>query len=134
MTECYPIEYETKVSICYDEISGPYPVKAYIKFLFYDPTKYQNQTITYNLVCGTSYDQALSNAKTVYPYMKEIPCGIKTWNLYYPVTIFKNVTIFKDGYWDQKEIMIGSAVSIIVLIIMFGIAYLLAYRRGYATF
>jgi len=130
MTKCYPIEYSSEIKICYDGIfrdDGPYPVRGYIKFLFYNPSKKENETITYNLVCGTSQDQALSNAKTNYPYMKEIACGIKTWN-YYPVTLFRN------GYWDQKQLMIGGGVATGALIAIFIISCLVTYRRRYVSY
>lgn len=127
MTKCYPIEYSTEIKICYDgpfAENGPYPVRSYITFLFYNPTKNLNETIKYNLVCGNSVNEALSNAQQLYPYMKEITCGIKTWN-YRPVTLFQN------GYWDQKELMISGFVFSFVFIIMFIVIYVINCRRRY---
>lgn len=118
-TTCYPNNYGTEIRICYDASqgllheTGPYPVTAWIEFIYFNPAVNSTQNITYrHLVCGYDLQKALLDAKAKYPYMKAIPCGIKSW-MYWPVEFMPN------GYpWNQWELMVAFGATFVVLLLI----------------
>lgn len=121
MTTCYPIDFSSELGVCTEEIptgflpdeSRPYPVKAWIKFQFFNPQHNKTSWISYQIVCGDSLQGVIDRAKDKYPPNQPIPCGIKTWQNY-------PVTMFMHGIpWNQWELMLISSITLFGLMIVY---------------
>lgn len=126
MTQCYPVDYSTEVKICYDGVYrelGPYPVSAWVKFLYYNPKTASNQTIIYNLACGSNSNNAMERVKSQYPYMRGITCGIKSW-LDNPIVLFPN-----GSPWNQKELMFGFGAASVSIIVIFITIFIIVHAK-----